>query len=72
MNNKQWRYEPQHSSFAKPPTRKDPLFLHVRAGVSVVTLEAENWWMGDVIYEEGGARDSKVPTLLHAACVDKG
>ena len=47
-----------HSSGAKPPT-KDPLFLHVKAGMTVVVSEGENWWMGDVIYKEGGARDPK-------------
>lgn len=60
-----------HSSGAKPPT-KDPLFLHVNAGMTVVVSEGENWWMGDVIYNEGGARDPKVPTLFQIACVDTG
>ena len=60
-----------HSSGAKPPT-KDPLFLHVKAGMTVVVSEGENWWMGDVIYKEGGARDPKVPTLFQIACVDTG
>ena len=57
---------------AKPPTRMDPLFLHVKAGMTVVVSEGENWWMGDVIYKEGGARDPKVPTLFQTACVDTG
>ena len=40
-----------HSSDAKPPT-KDPLFLHVKAGMTVVVSEDEDWWMGDVIHKE--------------------
>ena len=28
--------------------------------------------MGDVIYNEGGARDPKVPTLFQIVCVDTG
>ena len=60
-----------HSSGAKPPT-KDPLFLHVKAGMTVVVSEGENWWMGDVIYKEGGARDPKVPTLFQIAFFDRG
>ena len=52
-----------HSSGAKPPT-KDPLFLHVKAGMTVVVSEGEDWWMGVVIYKVGGARDPKFPTLF--------
>ena len=31
-----------HSSGAKPPTRKDPLFLHVKAVMTVVVSEGED------------------------------
>jgi len=61
-----------HSFGAKPPIEKDPLFLHVKPGMTVVVTEAGSWWMGDVIDKEGGARDPKVPTLFQIACVDTG
>ena len=51
---------------------KDPLFLHVKAGMTVVVSEGEDWWMGDVIWMEGGARDPRVPTLFQIADVDSG
>lgn len=60
-----------HSSGAKPPT-KDPLFLHVKAGMTVVVLEGEDSWMGDVIYEQGAAMNPKVPPLFQIACFDAG
>lgn len=53
-------------------SEKDPLFLHVKAGMTVVVSEDEDWWMGDVIWMEGGARDPRVPTLFQNACVDTG
>ena len=53
-------------------SEKDPLFLQVKAGMTVVVSEGEDWWMGDVIWMEGGARDPRVPTLFQIACVDTG
>ena len=50
----------------------DALFLHVKAGMSVVVTEGDQWWIGDVIFAEGGARDPKVPTLFQVADVDTG
>ena len=40
--------------------------------MTVVVSEGEDWWMGDVIWMEGGARDPRVPTLFQIACVDTG
>ena len=40
--------------------------------MNVVVTEVGFWWMGDVIYKEGGASDPKVPTLFQIACVDTG
>ena len=51
---------------------KDPLFLHVKAGLTVVVAESDDWWMGEVIWMEGGARDPSVPVLYQFACVDTG
>ena len=60
-----------HSFDAKPPT-KDPLFLHLKACMTVVVSEGEDWWMSDVIYKDGGKRDPKVPTLFQISCLDTG
>ena len=51
-------------------TDRDPLFLHVKAGMTVIVEESGDWWMGDVVFVEGGARDAKVPTLFQVANVD--
>ena len=32
----------------------------------------ESWWMADVIFVDGGARNPKVPTLFQVANVDSG
>ena len=32
----------------------------------------ESWWMADVIFVDGGARNPKVPTLFQVADVDAG
>ena len=52
-------------------SEKDPLFLHVKAGMTVVVSEGEDsGW--EMIWMEGGARDPRVPTLFQIACVDTG
>ena len=59
---------------------KTPTFLNVRAGDYVI-IQAEqrvalkpdtNWWMGQVVFCEGGARDPKVNTMFQIANVDDG
>ena len=30
----------------------DALFLHVKAGISIVVTEGDQWWIGDVIFAE--------------------
>ena len=44
------------------------------AVTTVFACAGEDWWMGDVIWMEGGAgaRDPRVPTLFQIACVDTG
>ena len=64
------------------PTKKgDALFLSVKAGMTVIVKhlpeiglpdQPECWWMADVIFVEGGARNPKVPTLFQVADVDSG
>ena len=59
----------------------DPIFLSVKAGMTVIvrhlpevglTSDDDRWWMADVIYVEGGARNPNVPTLSQVADVDSG
>ena len=59
---------------------KPPTFLNVRPGDYViiqaeqrVALEPDaNWWMGQVVFCEGGARDPRVNTMFQIANVDDG
>ena len=57
-----------------------PLFLGVSTGDFVI-VEAEsrvapkvdgNWWMGQVLFCEGGARDPMVNTMFQVSDVDDG
>ncbi len=61
-----------HGSAATRHPKENPLLLSVKPGMTVVVTEEESWWMGDVLFKEGGARNPKVPTLFQIACVDTG
>ena len=52
--------------------KADPVFLHVRAGMTVIVHDGSEWRMADVILVDGGARNPKVPTLFQVADVDTG
>ena len=52
--------------------KADPVFLHVRAGMTVIVDDGSDWRMADVIWVDGGARNTKVPTLFQVADVDTG
>ena len=53
--------------------KSDPVFLHVKAEMTVIVTDTEGAWrMADVIWVDGGARNSKVPTLFQVADVDTG
>ena len=64
-----------------PIKGSDPLFLFVKAGMTVIvqhlpavgqpTVEAK-WWMANVIHVDGGARDPRIPTMFQVADVDDG
>ena len=59
------------SAVAAP--KSDPVFLHVKAGMTVIVTDTEGaWCMPDVIWVDGGARNPKVPTLFQVADVDTG
>jgi hypothetical protein len=54
------------------PAGSAPRFLAVRVGDLVaVQACAEDWWLGEVIHAEGGARCS-ANSLFQIACVDTG
>ena len=60
-----------HSSGVATP-KTDPVFLHVRAGMTVIVEDGSDWRMADVIWVDGGARNPKIPTLFQGADVDTG
>ena len=60
-----------HASGAAAP-KADPVFLYVKAGMTVIVEVTSDWRMADVIRVDGGARNPKVPTLFQVADVDTG
>ena len=57
----------EHSSGIEAP-EANPIFLHVKAGMTVIVTDTEGAWrMADVIWVDGGARNPKVPTLFQVA-----
>ena len=60
-----------HASGRAAP-QSDPVFLHVRPGMTVIVDDGKDWRMADVIWVDGGARNPKVPTLFQVADVDTG
>ena len=61
-----------HASAVAAP-KSDPVFLHVKACITVIVTDTEGAWrMADVIWVDGGARNPKVPTLFEVADVDTG
>ena len=64
-----------------PIKEGEALFLSVKAGMTVIVRhlpgfgfpeQSKSWWMADVIFVEGGARNPNVPTLFQVADVDSG
>ena len=58
-----------HTSSVAAPNA-DPVFLNVKAGMTVIVEDDSDWRMADVIWVDGGARSPKVPTLFQVADVD--
>lgn len=48
-----------------------PCFLAVRVGDLVAVQASGDWWVGQVIHAEGGARSS-ANSLFQIACIDSG
>ena len=60
-----------HASGVSAPN-SDQVFLHVRAGMTVIVEEGKVLRMADVIWVDGGARKPKVLTLFQVADMDTG
>ena len=61
-----------HASAVAAP-KSDPVFLRVKAGMTVIVTDTgSSWRMVDVIWVDGGARNPKIPTLFQVAEVDTG
>ena len=60
-----------HASGLAAP-QSDAVFLHVKAGMTVIVEERGDWRMADVIWVDGGARNPTLPTLFQVADVDTG
>ena len=60
-----------HASGVGAP-KSDPVFLHVKPGMTVIVDDGSSLRMADVIWVDGGARNPKVPTLFRVADVVTG
>ena len=61
-----------HASGISAP-KSDPVFLHVKSGMTVIVTDTDGAWrMADVIWVDGVARNPKTPTLFQVADVDTG
>ena len=60
-----------HASGIEIP-KTNQICLDVRAGMTVIVEEGNDWRMVEVIWVDGGARNPKVPTLFQVADVDTG
>ena len=62
------------------PESEGPVFLDVAPGMTVIVKHDlqigekrdKDWWMGQVIYCGGGARDPSIHNLFQIADVDSG
>ena len=71
-----------YSSGIEPPKTERPVFLDVNPGMTVIVKklpelfsavkDEKDWWMGEVIYCDGGARDPAVINQCQVADVDSG
>ena len=60
-----------HSVVTLRPDR-DPLFMHVKAGMTVVVEDNTDWWMADVIHVIGSVRNPMLPRFFQVADVETG
>ena len=43
---------------------RDPLFTHVKAGMTVIIEDNGDWWMADVIHIIGSTTNPKIPKFF--------
>ena len=68
-----------HSTMVRP-SGEHPVFLSAKSGDVVIVwdnptrvgTESTDWFMGQILWVEGGARDPKVPTLFQVSDIDTG
>ena len=61
-----------HASAVAAP-KSDPVFLHVKAGMTVIVTDTDGGWrMADVIWVDSSTRNPKVQTLSKVADIDTG
>ena len=61
-----------HASAVAAP-KSDPVFLHVKTGMTVIVADKDGAWRtAEVIWVDGGARNAKVPRLFQVAYVHNG
>ena len=69
----------EHSVITQPRGER-PVFLSAKSGdvvvvwdaPSLVGTESTDWWMGEILWVEGGARETKVATMFQLADIDTG
>ena len=49
---------------------RDPLFTHVKAGMTVIIEDNGDWWMADVIDIIGSTTNPKIPKFFQVADVE--
>ena len=60
-----------HASRVSPPQKRDPFFLHVKAGMTVIIKNTDGTWrMADVVNIIGSAKNPKVPKFFQITYVD--
>ena len=57
-----------HASGLGAP-KSDPVFLHVKAGMTVIVQRGGDWRMADVIHVIGSVRSPRVPRFFQVADV---
>ena len=60
-----------HASAVAAP-KSDPVFLHVKAGMTVIVQRGGDWRMADVIHVIGSVRSPRVPRFVQVADVNAG
>ena len=68
-----------HSVIARPAGER-AVFLSAKSGdvvivwddPSLVGSRSKDWWMGQILWVEGGARNPNVPTLFQISDIDTG